>query len=114
MSRMNDLSVCTNDLKAAAQALLSVADGLTELFSGDAPAEDAPKQEAAPTPDPITKEQVRAVLAKKSTAGFGKEVRALLKAHNAIQLSDVNPDDYADLMQAAQTIGMVEVQADAR
>ena len=112
MSQMNDLSVCISDLRNAAQSLIAVADSLTALFSGE-PTEEAPKQEAAPAPKPITKEEVRAVLAQKSTAGFGKEVRALLKALGASQLSDVNPDDYADLLQAASTIGMTEVEGNA-
>ena len=53
----------------------------------------------------ITKEEVRAELAAKSAAGYGVQVRALLKRYGAAQLSAVNPDDYEDLLLEAQTIG---------
>ena len=105
MSRMNELSIAIDELRNAAAALNSVADSLTQLFSSEEPA----KQE--PAPKPITKEEVRAELAAKSAAGYGVQVRALLKRYGAAQLSAVNPDDYADLLLEAQAIG-TEVGAD--
>lgn len=113
MSQMNEMDACLNALKSAADSLRSVAESLMELFSSNQ-VEAMQQPEADPVPQSFTKELVRAVLAQKSTSGFGKEVRALLKAYNVSQLSDVNPEDYADLMQAAQTIGLTEVQEDAR
>lgn len=96
MSRMNELSIAIDELRNAAAALNSVADSLTQLFSSEEPAKEEP------APKPITKEEVRAELAAKSAAGYGVQVRALLKRYGAAQLSAVNPDDYADLLLEAQ------------
>lgn len=52
----------------------------------------------------ITIEQVRAVLAEKSQAGFTAQVKALLESFDANKLSAVKPEDYKDLMAAAQDI----------
>ncbi len=99
MSRMNELSQAIDELRSAAATLNSAADTLTQLFSGEEPAEETPASK------PITKEEVRAELAAKSAAGYGVQVRALLKRYGAAQLSVVNPDDYADLLLEAQAIG---------
>ncbi len=99
MSRMNELSIAIDELRNAAAALNSAADTLTQLFSGEEPSEETPASK------PITKEEVRAELAAKSAAGYGAQVRALLKRYGAAQLSAVNPDDYSSLLLEAQTIG---------
>ncbi len=99
MSRMNELSQAIGELRNAAAALNSAADTLTQLFYGEEPAEEAPASK------PITKEEVRAELAAKSAAGYGVQVRALLKRYGAAQLSAVNPDDYEDLFLETQAIG---------
>lgn len=105
MSHMNELSICLNDLKTAISLMDSVVETLTELFSAGKPAP------AAPTPKPITKEEIRAVLAGKTAEGYGTQVRALLRKYGATQLSAVKPADYSDLMLEAQSIGN-EVGAD--
>ena len=102
MSKMNELDVCIGEIKEAADALYSVADTLTRLFS-------PPGEPNAPAS--VTKEQVRSVLSQKSTAGHSAAVRALLKDFGASQLSDVDPARYADLINAAATIG-TEVRQD--
>ena len=99
MSRMNELSQAIDELRSAATALNSAANTLTQLFSDEKPTAEAP------APKPITKEKVCAELAAKSAAGYGVQVRALLKRYGAAQLSAVNPDDYADLLLEAQAIG---------
>ena len=99
MSRMNELSQAIDELRSAAATLNSAADTLTQLFSGEEPAEETPASK------PITKEEVRAELAAKSAAGYGVQVRALLKRYGAVQLSAVNPDDYEDLLLEAKAIG---------
>ena len=103
MSKMNELDICIGELRTAANALNSVADTLQRLFSASTDETDAPA--------PVTKEQVRSVLSQKSTAGHGAAVRALLKVFGASQLSDVDPARYAELINAAATIGM-EVRQD--
>ena len=99
MSRMNELSQAIGELRNAAAALNSAADTLMQLFSGEEPVEEAPASK------PITKEKVRAELVAKSAAGYGVQVRALLKRYGATQLSAVNPDDYSSLLLEAQAIG---------
>lgn len=99
MSRMNEMSRCIDELKAAAAALLSVAETLTALYSSEESVPDKPSEK------PISKEQVRAELASKTAAGYGVQVRALLKRFGAAQLSAVEPDYYPDLLLQAQAIG---------
>ena len=99
MSRMSELSGCIADLKAAAAALISAAETLVALYSGEDPTQDKPESR------PITKEEVRAELAAKATAGYGAQVRALLKRYGAAQLSAVKAEDYASLLLAARAIG---------
>lgn len=81
----------------------------------DTPSEElkkeAPKAAKAKTEKPakepeevITIEQVRAVLAEKSQAGFTAQVKALFESIDANKLSAVKPEDYKDLMAAAQDI----------
>ena len=115
MSHMNELSGCLSDLKKAVSLLESSIATLTETFSAQepAPAESATVKPAMvkPAPKPITKEEVRAVLAAKSASGYTAQVRALLKQHGASQLSSVDPDDYADLLREASSIGN-EVRSD--
>ena len=105
MSRMSEMPSCIADLKAAATALLSAAETLNSLYTNDEPAADKP------APKPITKDEVRAELASKTAAGYGTQVRALLKKYGAAQLSAVNPENYSDLLLDAQAIGN-EVSAD--
>ena len=102
MSCMNELSQAIDELRNTAAALTAVADSLTQLFSDEEPTTEEP------APKPITKEEVRAELAAKSAAGYGAQVRALLKRYGAAQLSAVNPDDYASLLLEAQAIGTEE------
>ena len=99
MSHMNELSQAIDELRNTAAALTAVANSLTQLFSGEEPTTEEPAHK------PITKEEVRAELAAKSAAGYGAQVRALLKRYGAAQLSAVNPDDYASLLLEAQAIG---------
>ena len=99
MSRMSELSGCVAELKAAAAALTSAAETLAALYSGEDPVQDKPASK------PITKEEVRAELASRTAAGYGAQVRALLKKYGAVQLSAVKAEDYADLLREARGIG---------
>jgi len=45
------------------------------------------------------------VLAAKTSAGYGKEIRSLLGQFGATQLSDIKPETYGDLLEAAKNIG---------
>lgn len=68
----------------------------------ETPAEPAPKDEAKKA---ITLQEIRAVLAEKSRAGFTAEVKALLEKHGAEKLSGIAKSEYAALMEEAENLG---------
>lgn len=94
-------------LMAVADKTIGVPVAQAMAVDADKPAEE-PKKEAPkvakakaekPAKEPeevITIEQVRAVLAEKSQAGFTAQVKALLESFDANKLSAVKPEDYAD------------------
>jgi hypothetical protein len=92
---MKELDLCIRELREASQLLSSAVDSLVALFSGNA-------GETQLQPETITLEQVRAVLADKSQAGFTAEVRGLLERYGAAKLSNINPKHYAALMADAE------------
>lgn len=111
MSKMSELDLTVKELRNAATSLTAVADSLTALFSGNADTvtEAPPVLKAEPPkPKPITLEAVRAVLAEKSRAGHTAEVWALLEAHGAGKLSEIDPTEYAALLAEAAKIGLTE------
>lgn len=127
MSKMKDLSMVLDELVTCGETLISTANALKEIFSDTAAADPAPKNskktaaaeavakaetseepKAAnnqPTAKAFTKEEVRGILAAKSSAGHSDEVRALLLKFGAKQLKQVDPKDYAALVQEAEVIG---------
>ena len=52
----------------------------------------------------VTIEQVRAVMAEKSQAGFTNKVKEVLEKFGAAKLSAVQPEDYEALLAAASAI----------
>ncbi len=130
MSKMKELATVLDELVACGETLISTANALKDIFSGDAYISDSPaptetadsgtkptpasknkkkpaasKPEPAPEPEPLTKETVRGILAAKSAEGHGDEIRALLKKYGAKQLKQVDPSDYAVLVKDAESIG---------
>ena len=57
------------------------------------------------TPKPIMLDEVRAILAEKSRAGYTSDVKALIAKYGADKLSDVDPANYAALLKDAEVIG---------
>jgi len=104
MGRMNEMATVIEDLRKAAEAILSAADVLTEMFGGTDTESPSPSS-AVPAKPAITLEQVRAVLAEKSHDGFTAEVRALLQKHGADKLSLIDPSEYESLMKDAEALG---------
>lgn len=99
MSQMSELAATIEELRSAAAAISDAADWLSEKFSGKPQTEDAP---ASPPEPKLTLEQVRAVLADKSRAGFTAQIRSLLQKHGAAKLSEIDPSQYADLLKEAE------------
>ena len=98
MSKMADLDAAVAELRRCAKALIGVADALREVFSG----EDAVRPE--PTAPPLTLEDVRAALARKSLEGRTAEVRALIRKFDADRLSGVDPARYTELLREAEAL----------
>jgi len=92
-----------NLLKDLTMAVVAVAEEFGEVkVETKAPAEEKPKEE------PVKKysmEDVRKVLAEKSSAGFTAEVRALLEKHGGAKLSAIAETEYAAIMEEAKEIG---------
>ena len=105
MSTMAELSQVLDDLKAAASALTSAAEGLIRVYSWPGEDTTAPEQAAAEPEQPtLTLEEVRAVLAEKSVAGHREEVQALIREFGVTRLSDVDPKHYATLKAKAEVL----------
>ena len=110
MSKVKEMAMTIEDLRAAAAAINEAVDWLAAQFSGNADEATSPTP-AAPAPAPAEEkkpelklEDVRAVLAEKSRAGFTAEVRALLQKYGATKLSLVDPKDYEALLKDAEVL----------
>ena len=116
MSKMSELSQVLDEMIACGEGVINAANAIKAIFSSTeeppAKAETMPtkkankapetaKAEEAPKPT-YSKEDVRAVLASKSAAGYKKEVKELLEKYGAQQLK---PDDYAAILKEAEVIG---------
>lgn len=113
MSKMSELSLAIEELHRCGDALIGVAETLAQLFSESDEAN--PKKEAstaAPENKAITLEEVRAVLADKSRAGFTADIRDLLKKYGADKLSEIDPAHYTALLADATRVGLTEVLGD--
>ncbi len=107
MSKMNELSQTIDELKTAANLLLSVADSLLDLFSGTGEISSEVKEtkQAPVKEEKLTLESVRAVLAEKSRSGYTNEIRALLEKHGANKLSEIDPNKYKALLEEVEVLG---------
>ena len=65
------------------------------------PAAEQPTQQEVKA---VTLEEVRAVLAEKSMAGFTDAIRNLLEKHGASKLSQIDPANYAALFADAEAL----------
>lgn len=119
MSKVSELSMLVDELKKCGESLISISEGLADMFSGaeeeKPPAKkSAPKKKAAEEPktEPqseeekaLTLEDVRAVCADKSRKGFTAEVKAILTKHGADKLSEVDPAEYKALLVEVEVLG---------
>lgn len=97
----------TKLLLDVASNLRALADSIQSLASG-APYGETEGETTPPISKPeslaVTIEQIRVVLAEKSQAGLTDKVRALLNKFGAARLSEIEPDKYPALMQAAKEL----------
>ena len=54
----------------------------------------------------VTFEQVRAALAKKSQMGYTSAVKNLVENYGVEKLSDIKPENYAEILEQAEMIGI--------
>lgn len=104
MSKIKLLLDVVDNMRSLADTIKAAA----EAMVGNEPAQPAPQESSAYEPKPTAKtvslEQVRAVLAEKSQAGFTAEVRGLLEKHGAPKLSQIDPVNFAALLADAEAL----------
>ena len=104
MSKIKLLLDVVENMRSLADSIQMAA----EAMAGNEPAQPAPQEPLATEPKPMAKavslEQVRAVLAEKSQAGFTAEVRGLLEKHGAPKLSQIDPANFAALLADAEAL----------
>ena len=105
MSRIKLLLNVASDLRSLADSLQAVA-GATDQAEPASETEPIKEKTLSPTPkeSPVTIEQVRLVLADKSRSGKTAAVRDLLGKFGAAKLSEIEPDKYPALLQAAEEL----------
>ena len=90
---VDSLRSLATSIEAASASMLMSAE--TEPVSKE---ETPAPEEKTPAPQSFTLEQVRAILAEKSMAGFTDEIRNLLVKHGAQRLSQIDPAKYEMLL----------------
>lgn len=101
MSKISELDFAVKELRDAATSLNAVADSLSALFGKKAGTSSKEPEK----PKLIKLEDIRAILAEKSTNGHGEVVRALISKFGASKLSEIKPEDYPALKAEAEVIG---------
>lgn len=100
MSKICEMHEIIEELKNAAAAIEAAANCLTKMFSR----EQAPEAETV-TESSINLEDIRAILAEKSRAGYTAQIRSLLLKYGANKLSAVDPASYGDLLKDVEVLG---------
>ena len=100
MSKMAEMDQTIRELRDAAAAINAAADWLYQQFSGttEEPAPEPEAPQAEPEKKELKLEDVRAVLAERSRAGYTAQIRGLLHKYGASKLSAVDPKDYESLL----------------
>ncbi len=101
MAAMNEMSLVIEELRTAANALISVADSLMQMYSTPEETETGMLQERKP----LTLEEVRDILRRRCEEGYAADVKQLIADLGARSLKEVNPDDYEPLVNAVQALG---------
>ena len=97
------LMTVANLLKDRTMAVVAVAEEFGEVKVVEKAPEEQTK--AAEPAKKYSMEDVRKVLAEKSSAGFTAEVRALLEKHGGTKLSAIAEVEYPSIMEEAKEIG---------
>ncbi len=115
MGKVSELSIIVDELRKCGETLISISEELTEMFSSEETEKQSVKKNVSKGEEQkesakkgLTLEEVRAVLADKSRAGFTEQVKELLKKHGADRLSAVDPTEYKALLSDAEVLGNAE------
>ena len=106
MSRMNEMAICIEELKKAADALLSVAESLQHFYSSEEPSDEEAAKESEPQQEEkvYSFTDVRSILADKSRKGYTAAVKDLLRKYGAEKLSDLAPENYAAIVADVEAL----------
>lgn len=111
MGKTSELSILVDELKNCGETLIGISQGLSELFisadknqKSDEPTTVTEEQSKTAEEKVLTLEEVRAVLAEKSRAGFTAQIREILVKHGAEKLSAVNPLEYEALLKEVEVL----------
>jgi len=104
MSKMKEMLEALETIRVTAQGIIDEVECIRGMLSASDEPVKAETEPAKPEKT-YTLAEVRAALAQKSTAGYRKEVKALIAAHGAEKLTDINPAEYAVIMKEAEAIG---------
>lgn len=104
MSKTKLLLDVAEGMRVLADSIQAVAEALMVQEPTGTIQPELPTVPSKPAPKPVTLEQVRAVLADKSQAGFTAEVRSLLEKYGATKLSQIDPVNYAALLADAEAL----------
>ena len=106
MGFMNEMNIALTEVADHSRRLQEAAERICSLCADIAAAyypEIVARQAAAEKT--VTIEEIRALLFEKRQAGFDDEARALIKRHGAKKLTEIDPGEYAALLQEAEAIG---------
>ena len=101
MSKLSEIALIIRELSDIVSSLNDIVGRLNVLFS----TEDKPTIQNAEPKKQLTLEEVRAVCAEKSRAGFTAEVKAIIAKHGADRLSAVKPEDYESVLANVEVLG---------
>ena len=110
MSKIKLLLDVVSDIRSLADSLQAVADVMIENEPTETAEPTTVKKEPVskktekPKKKEITLEEVRAALAGKSQAGLTAEVREIIKKYGGSKLSEIAPENYADILKDAEVL----------
>ena len=108
MGKMSELEAELSELKHCGEVLISLSESIMALISGKDTPQPMDKPSAKKKSDSATVsvalENVRAVCAEKSRAGFTAEVKSIITKHGADKLSAIKPEEYAAVLAEVEVL----------
>lgn len=104
MSKTKLLLDVVDNMRSLAESIQAVAEVMAGSEVTQSAQKESPTAESKPVAKAVSLEQVRAVLADKSQAGFTAEVRMLLEKYGASKLSQIDQANYTALLADAEAL----------